>query len=112
MIHPQLQAAPAAPHATMLVYLFTDAVLEPAVASDLLYHAADNSFNRISIDGDTSTNDTVLLLASGASGVNIHGHSHATATAVDDPRHGCILFRAAIRLPGPCQANCGGRGRH
>jgi glutamate N-acetyltransferase/amino-acid N-acetyltransferase len=85
MIHPQLQAAPAAPHATMLVYLFTDAVLEPAVASDLLYHAADNSFNRISIDGDTSTNDTVLLLASGASGVKVHGHSHAKATTVDDP---------------------------
>jgi glutamate N-acetyltransferase / amino-acid N-acetyltransferase len=86
MIHPQLQAAPsAAPHATMLVYLFTDAALEPTVASDLLYHAADNSFNRISIDGDTSTNDTVLLLASGASGVNIHGHSHATSTTVDDP---------------------------
>jgi glutamate N-acetyltransferase/amino-acid N-acetyltransferase len=85
MIHPQLQAAPQAPHATMLVYLFTDAVLEPAVASDLLYHAADSSFNRISIDGDTSTNDTVLLLASGASGVKVHGHSHATATPVDDP---------------------------
>jgi glutamate N-acetyltransferase / amino-acid N-acetyltransferase len=85
MIHPQLQAAPQALHATMLVYLFTDAVLEPAVASDLLYHAADNSFNRISIDGDTSTNDTVLLLASGASGVKVHGHSHATATTVDDP---------------------------
>jgi glutamate N-acetyltransferase / amino-acid N-acetyltransferase len=85
MIHPQLQAAPAAPHATMLVYLFTDAELAPAVASDLLYHAADNSFNRISIDGDTSTNDTVLLLASGASGINVHGHSHATATPVDDP---------------------------
>jgi glutamate N-acetyltransferase/amino-acid N-acetyltransferase len=85
MIHPQLQAAPAAAHATMLVYLFTDAVLAPSVASDLLYHAAENTFNRISIDGDTSTNDTVLLLASGASGVNIHGHSHATATPVDDP---------------------------
>ena len=69
----------------MLVYLFTDAALEPAVASDLLHHAVESSFNRISIDGDTSTNDTVLLLASGASGVTIHGHSHATAHPVDDP---------------------------
>jgi glutamate N-acetyltransferase/amino-acid N-acetyltransferase len=86
MIHPQLQAAPpAALHATMLVYLFTDAALEAGVASDLLHHAVERSFNRISIDGDTSTNDTVLLLASGASGVTIQGHSHATAHPVDDP---------------------------
>ena len=69
MIHPQLQAA----HATMLVYLFTDALIESAAASDLLYQAVESSFNRISIDGDTSTNDTVLLLASGASGVDIEG---------------------------------------
>ena len=111
MIHPQLQSAPAAPHATMLVYLFTDAVLEPDAASDLLYHAVESTFNRISIDGDTSTNDTVLLLASGASGVNIQGHSHATATPVEDPSR-LHFFRAAIRLLIPCQANCGGRGRH
>jgi glutamate N-acetyltransferase/amino-acid N-acetyltransferase len=85
MIHPQLQAAPpAALHATMLVYLFTDAALKPGVASDLLHHAVEHSFNRISIDGDTSTNDTVLLLASGVSGVSIQGHSHATARPVDD----------------------------
>ena len=85
MIHPQLQAAPpAALHATMLVYLFTDADLKPGVASDLLHHAVERSFNRISIDGDTSTNDTVLLLASGVSGVTIKGHSHATAHPVDD----------------------------
>jgi glutamate N-acetyltransferase/amino-acid N-acetyltransferase len=95
MIHPQLQAAPPpALHATMLVYLFTDAALEPAVASDLLHHAVERSFNRISIDGDTSTNDTVLLLASGASGVAIRGHSHATAHPVDDPP--TAAFSAAL----------------
>jgi glutamate N-acetyltransferase/amino-acid N-acetyltransferase len=65
MIHPQL----APPHATMLVYLFTDIAAEPADLRALLEPAADLSFNSISIDGDTSTNDTVLLLASGASGV-------------------------------------------
>jgi glutamate N-acetyltransferase / amino-acid N-acetyltransferase len=87
MIHPQLQsAAGTALHATMLVYLFTDAELEPAVATDLLHHAVESTFNRISIDGDTSTNDTVLLLASGASGVVIRGHNHKTARTVADQR--------------------------
>jgi glutamate N-acetyltransferase/amino-acid N-acetyltransferase len=66
MIHPRL--VPAAPHATMLVYILTDAVVEPAVLQGMLERAVEVSFNRISVDGDTSTNDTVLLLASGASG--------------------------------------------
>ena len=83
MIHPQLRSSPeSALHATMLVYLFTDAVLEPAAAGDLLHHAVESTFNRISIDGDTSTNDTVLLLASGATGVAIRGHNHDTARTV------------------------------
>src|SRR6202167_3041925 len=95
MIHPQLQAAPQATlHATMLVYLFTDAELEPAVASDLLHHAVESSFNRISIDGDTSTNDTVVLLASGATGVTIRGHNHNAARAIVDQR--TTAFSAAL----------------
>lgn len=65
MIHPQLASAP---HATMLVYLCTDAAADSALLQRLLDAAVETSFNRISIDGDTSTNDTVLLLASGASG--------------------------------------------
>ena len=69
MIHPQLAAAP---HATMLVYLCTDAAAEPALLERLLVQAGETSFNRISIDGDTSTNDTVLLLASGAAGVALN----------------------------------------
>jgi glutamate N-acetyltransferase/amino-acid N-acetyltransferase len=69
MIHPQLAAAP---HATMLVYLCTDAAAEPALLERLLIKAGETSFNRISIDGDTSTNDTVLLLASGAAGVALN----------------------------------------
>ncbi len=68
MIHPQLVSAP---HATMLVYLFTDVDSEPAMLQSHLQDAVEQSFNRISIDGDTSTNDTVLLLASGASGVTL-----------------------------------------
>ncbi len=69
MIHPRV--VPAVPHATMLVYLFTDAAVEPSALNGFLQAAADSSFNRISIDGDTSTNDTVLLLASGASGAKV-----------------------------------------
>jgi glutamate N-acetyltransferase / amino-acid N-acetyltransferase len=69
MIHPQLAAAP---HATMLVYLCTDAAAEPALLERLLIEAGETSFNRISIDGDTSTNDTLLLLASGASGAKLN----------------------------------------
>lgn len=69
MIHPRL--VPAVPHATMLVYLFTDAVVEPRVLDAFLRGAVEVSFNRISIDGDTSTNDTVLVLASGASGAKV-----------------------------------------
>ncbi len=66
MIHPQL-----VPHATMLVYILTDAVIEPEALRRYLRDAMGVSFNRISVDGDTSTNDTVLLLASGASGVAV-----------------------------------------
>ena len=71
MIHPQLGP----PHATMLVYLFTDLVADSEELGDLLAPAVDRSFNSISIDGDTSTNDTVLLLASGASGVKLNERS-------------------------------------
>ncbi|WP_213806785.1 bifunctional glutamate N-acetyltransferase/amino-acid acetyltransferase ArgJ [Granulicella sp. dw_53] len=71
MIHPQLVAPAGPPHATMLVYLFTDLSAEPAEMNALLAPAVERSFNSISIDGDTSTNDTVLLLASGASGVKL-----------------------------------------
>jgi len=63
MIHPQL--------ATMLVYLFSDVAATPGELREFLRDACGESLNCISIDGDTSTNDTVLLLASGASGVAI-----------------------------------------
>jgi glutamate N-acetyltransferase/amino-acid N-acetyltransferase len=59
------------PHATMLVYLFTDIAAEVAELNAALAAAVEPSFNSISIDGDTSTNDTVLLVASGASGVRL-----------------------------------------
>lgn len=72
MIHPQLGAPVGPPHATMLVYLFTDLAAESNELNKLLAPAVEHSFNRISIDGDTSTNDTVLLLASGASRIKLN----------------------------------------
>ena len=77
MIHPQL-----VPHATMLMYILTDAAIEPEVLDEYLRPAIEVSFNRISVDGDTSTNDTVLLLASGASGAAIGRSNAAFATAL------------------------------
>lgn len=74
MIGPRVVPAsqnPAPPHATMLVYLFTDAAADASELSAALAAAVEPSFNSISIDGDTSTNDTVLLVASGASGVKL-----------------------------------------
>ena len=66
MIAPKLKMQP--PQATMLCYLTTDAVIDRAALNDCLSAAIGNSFNRITVDGDTSTNDTVLVLANGAAG--------------------------------------------
>lgn len=60
--------------ATMLAVVVTDAGLTAAQADELLRHAVDESFHCISVDGHMSTNDTVLLLANGASGKQV-GHS-------------------------------------
>jgi glutamate N-acetyltransferase/amino-acid N-acetyltransferase len=57
--------------ATMLSTIVTDAAIAPDLLQKLLKKACDLSFNRITVDGDTSTSDTVLLLANGASGVKI-----------------------------------------
>jgi glutamate N-acetyltransferase / amino-acid N-acetyltransferase len=63
MIHPNM--------ATMLAVITTDAQVDAGLLDRALRDAVNKSFNRISVDGDTSTNDTVLLLASGASGVTV-----------------------------------------
>jgi glutamate N-acetyltransferase/amino-acid N-acetyltransferase len=70
MIGPQL-----IPHATMLVYIFTDIAAPSAQLTAMLATAVKTSFDCISIDGDMSTNDTVLLLASGKSGVAAEGEA-------------------------------------
>jgi glutamate N-acetyltransferase/amino-acid N-acetyltransferase len=61
MIHPDM--------ATMLAFIATDARVEPSSLQDCLSDAADRSFNSITVDGDTSTNDACVLVASGASGI-------------------------------------------
>ena len=60
MIHPNM--------ATMLAYVTTDASVEPGLMGTLAKRIADRSFNQVTIDGDSSTNDTFLLLANGAAG--------------------------------------------
>ena len=65
MIHPNM--------ATMLAFVMTDANVGAGELQELLEDAANESFNLISIDGDTSTNDTLLLLANGASGIEPRG---------------------------------------
>jgi glutamate N-acetyltransferase/amino-acid N-acetyltransferase len=57
--------------ATMLCTILTDAKLEPQQAQSILQKVADSSFNNISVEGHTSTNDTMVLLASGASGTQL-----------------------------------------
>jgi glutamate N-acetyltransferase/amino-acid N-acetyltransferase len=54
--------------ATMLAYIATDAAVEPAPLQQILSECADRSFNRITVDGDTSTNDACILLATGQAG--------------------------------------------
>ena len=70
MIHPRM--------ATMLAIVLTDASVEPAVLHGLLRPAAARTWDQLSVDGDTSTNDTVFVLASGAAGT-------APVTADGDP---------------------------
>jgi glutamate N-acetyltransferase/amino-acid N-acetyltransferase len=78
MIHPDVGP----PQATMLAFLFTDAVVDKADLDAALAAATDRTFNAVTVDGDTSTNDFVLLLASGASGV--HVPAAALAPALED----------------------------
>ncbi len=63
MIHPHM--------ATMLSFLATDAAIGPRMLQSLLSAAVEDSFNRLTVDGDTSTNDTVVTLASGLSEISV-----------------------------------------
>jgi glutamate N-acetyltransferase/amino-acid N-acetyltransferase len=57
--------------ATMLCYVMTDIAARPDTLQEMLKKAVDRSLNRLTVDGDTSTNDTVILMANGHSGVDV-----------------------------------------
>lgn len=67
MIHPNM--------ATMLGFITTDAAIDKNLLQEMLKKTVDKTFNRIVVDGDTSTNDMVLMLANGASGIRIKEES-------------------------------------
>jgi glutamate N-acetyltransferase/amino-acid N-acetyltransferase len=73
--------------ATMLSYVFTDAAIAPDLLQEALTQAADLSFNSITVDGDTSTSDTLMVFATGASGM-------APITQREDPRF--AVFEKAL----------------
>jgi glutamate N-acetyltransferase/amino-acid N-acetyltransferase len=67
--------------ATMLAFVTTDAAVPAALLDRALREAANDTFNAITVDGECSTNDTVMLLANGASGVTIDDKSYSTFLA-------------------------------
>ncbi len=77
--------------ATMLCFVCTDADVPRAFLDRALHRAVDASFNRITIDGDTSTNDTVILMANGESGAGLH-------TAADQDQFTALLEDALMEL--------------
>lgn len=71
MIHPNM--------ATMLAYITTDAAVPADVLQPMLKDATDKSFNMTTVDGDTSTNDSLFLIANGASGVKVESEADKKA---------------------------------
>jgi glutamate N-acetyltransferase / amino-acid N-acetyltransferase len=94
MIQPGMSATGARPaatplHATMLCFITTDARIEAKVLQAALREAVANSFNRITVDSDMSTNDTVLVLANGLAG--------NPKSEIRNPKSGgFVLFQAAL----------------
>jgi glutamate N-acetyltransferase/amino-acid N-acetyltransferase len=74
MIHPNM--------ATMLGYIATDATIAQPLLQQMVSEAANRSFNCITVDGDTSTNDALMLIATGKSGVSIDAANRAALQAV------------------------------
>jgi glutamate N-acetyltransferase/amino-acid N-acetyltransferase len=74
MIHPNM--------ATMLGYIATDAAIAQPLLQQIVSEAANRSFNCITVDGDTSTNDALMLIATGKSGVSISESNRAAMQAV------------------------------
>jgi glutamate N-acetyltransferase/amino-acid N-acetyltransferase len=80
--------------ATMLSYIATDATITRPLLNDLVHHAVNSSFNRITVDGDTSTNDSLILMATGQA-------KHNPITTATDPRFTALqtaITEVAIQL--------------
>ncbi len=91
MIHPDM--------ATMLAVIITDAPIAPADLNAALHRAVDVSFNRISVDGDSSTNDTVVALANGAAGGGMLDGA-GLAQFTDALTHVCVRLAKKIARDG------------
>jgi glutamate N-acetyltransferase/amino-acid N-acetyltransferase len=89
MIHPDMVGAPlpGLPHATLLGCIATDAPVAPAALQTALDYAVQRSFNAISVDGEMSTNDTVVLFANGA------GAAGAAAQEIDEANDPELFLR-------------------
>ncbi len=93
MVHPDM--------ATMLSFLTTDATVDPAFLQTALEDAVDASFNMISIDGDTSTSDTVTILANGLAGNAPIGSGHPAGRAFSEAlRQVCTYLAKQIARDG------------
>lgn len=86
--------------ATMLAFVGTDAAISPAELKAMLKSAADQSFNCVSVDGDMSTNDTVLLLANGVSGVTVGAAAPAALQALFQEALDKVCFALAEKIVG------------
>ncbi len=86
MVHPNM--------ATMLSFLSTDAPVEPQFLQSCLSKVVDSTFNMISIDGDTSTNDSVIILANGAAGGEIISNKSPGATLFESALQEISIFLA------------------
>ncbi len=84
--------------ATMLSYIATDAMIDKETLKTCLRQSVNKSFNRITVDGDTSTNDAVVLMATGQSDVEISGENLVSFQNVLDEV--CIYLARAIVLDG------------
>ncbi len=83
--------------ATMLCFVATDAAVEQSAVQELLRDAVDQSFNRISVDGDQSTNDTVLLLSNGLAGNQALQPGHPDWPAFAEALH-ALLHDLALQI--------------
>lgn len=98
MIHPQVTLS-GKPHATMLAFILSDLQATSAELRPMLESSTDESFNRVTVDGDMSTNDSVFLLANGASGAKLRTPAEKKAFAAA-LREVCIELSKKIAKDG------------